>query len=255
MSWWERLRGKSPKPDVHPSTPPTRRLIQAQSFSGRADGTIYSDLELDQCTFDGCFLPFRSRSEEWNHVRNVVIRDATQINCSLDGTVIEDVTLHNLKRMGDAPLFLWGCALRRVTVSGKISGLKINRSVSVGAPERALEQQEWDRLVRQHYEATDWALDISKASFGGGVSFEALPGDKVRRDPETQILVRRATLGEADWESLDYGRSAIDTQLSWFLRGSQFDSIVLAARMASKSAKQDLAVLKALRDAGIAEPD
>jgi hypothetical protein len=250
MKWWERLQGKATAP-----TPPVMRAVENQTFFGRATQSEYRDLSLDRCTFHACYLPFPPRPGEWNHVKSLAIRDANQINCSLDGALIEDVTLHNLKRTGDAPLFFWGCVFRRVTLSGNISGLKINRSISVGAPARATMQPEWDRMVRQHYDATDWALDISNASFGGGVSFEALPGDKIRRDPETQILVRRSTLAEADWESLDYQRTAINIELGWFLGGSQFDSVVLAARMGSKSAKQDLAVFRSLREAGIAEPD
>jgi hypothetical protein len=250
MGWWERLRGNAAVPSL-----PVMRAVENQTFFGRATESEYRDLSLDGCTFHACHLPFPSRLGEWNHLKNLAIRDANQINCSLDGALIEEVSLHNLKRTGDAPLFFWGCVFSRVTLSGKISALKINRSISVGAPQRAEMQPEWDRRVRQHYDATEWALDISNASFGGGVSFEALPGDKIRRDPETQILVGRAALAEADWESLDYQRTAINIELGWFLGGSQFDSVVLAARTGSKFAKQDLAVFKSLREAGIAEPD
>jgi hypothetical protein len=116
-----------------------------------------------------------------------------------------------------------------------------------------VDQQAWDAHVVRFYEATDWALDISDAIFAGGISFEAVPGDKIRRSPETQVLVTRKTLRESDWKALDYGTTAFDIALSWFLDGSLFDSVVLAARTGSKHSKADRAVLSTLRDKGIAQ--
>jgi hypothetical protein len=107
--------------------------------------------------------------------------------------------------------------------------------------------------MREFYANIDgWALDISEAKFSGSVSFEAVPGHRVRRDPETQVLVTRDILNRSDWQKLEYGNSAFDIAIRWFLDESLFDSVVLAARMGAKDAKNDVAVLSMLREHGIA---
>lgn len=229
----------------------TLREVRNVTFRGRVHVTSFQDLEVADCIFEGCYLPPQATPGSWATIRNVSLHGASQANCSLNAACIEDVSLHDLKRHGDAPLFFWGCVFRHVTLSGKISSLKINRSIAPLAPPK--DQEASDEQVRNFYAATDWALDISRAKFGGGVTFEAIPGSKIKRDPETQVLVSRSALLNSDWKSFDYARSAFNIALSWFLNGSLFDSVVLAARMGSKDAKKDLAVLEMLRRNGVAE--
>ncbi len=227
--------------------------IRNTHIHGRASGQNFCDFSISDCVFDGCCIPRQLQPGCWTIIRNVVIQDITNVNCSVNTALIDEVALYNLKRHGDSPLFLWGCVFRHVKLSGKISGIKINRPVTVGTDAARVDQEAWDTHVKKFYESADWALDISEAKFGGGISFEAVPGDKIRRNPETQVLVRRNTLLPSHWKTLDYGNSAFNIGLSWFLDGSLFDSVVLAARMASKEFKRDLAVLAMLRNEGIAE--
>jgi hypothetical protein len=188
-------------------------------------------------------------------IRNIRATDVSQLNCSIDTAAIENVIVHNLKRTGDAPLFLWGCVFRHVVLSGAISAVKINRPIGVNPEKTARLQPAWDAFTRSWYDSVDWGIDISKAKFGGGFTLEAIPGDKVRRDPATQVLIRRSALVDSDWRKLDYDGTAIDIAISWFEKGSQFDSVVIAARTARKWAKRDVAVLDMLRKCGIADPD
>jgi len=229
------------------------QTIREQTVRGRASGQSFQDLDISGCIFDGCYVPRQSLPGAWTVIRNVVLRDATNINCSINTAMFDEVALHNLKRHGEGPLFLWCCVFRHVTLSGKISGIKFNRAVAVGEITGEVHQDVWDARVEEFYGSVDWALDITEAKFGGGVSFEAIPGDKVRRNPETQVLVRRERLTQADWRALDFGNSAFDISLSWFLSDSLFDSVVLAARTASRESKGDLVVLDMLRNEGIAE--
>ena len=228
--------------------------VRDMTFRGRAQAAAIQDMELTDCVFEACYVPRQTSPGAWFTIRNVSLNNASQVNCSINKAIVEDVRLHDLKRQGEAPLFLWGCVFRHVSLSGRISGLKINRSLSPipgGGP--PADQVASDEQARQFYAATDWALDISRAEFCGGVTFEALPGSKIKRDPDTQVLVSRSALLHSDWESFDYGNSAFNIALSWFLKGSLFDSVVLAARMGSKDAKKDLAVLAMLRQQGVAE--
>lgn len=230
-----------------------REIVDERFYQERPTLRSFSDATLKTCTFEGCYLPGAATPGDWTDIRRIALSDATQINCTLNTCAIEDVTLHNLKRLGSSPLFLWGCAFRRVTLSGRISAIKINRSIDPSADARL--QAQWDAHMRAFYDATDWALDISKAVFGGGITFEAIPGDKIRRDPTSQVLIKRTTLEAKDWSQLDYQGTGINYAISWFSSGSQFDSTVIAASLGSKDARKDLAVLNMLRSEGIAEPD
>jgi hypothetical protein len=221
------------------------------SLWGRTEQRQFGPCRSRNYTLNGWYLANSQRPGDWNVVRDVSLIDVTQINATLNTAALEEVTLHNLKRHGASPLFLWGCVFKHVKLSGAISGIKINRSVGPQSPD----QRKWDAATVAFYKTVDWALDISEAKFKGGCSFEAIPGDLVRRNPETQILVTREKLAGADWERLDYGGTTIDLALSWFFSDSLFNSVVLAARSDSKWAKRDLAVLDMLRSTGIAEAD
>lgn len=221
------------------------------SLWGRTEQRHFGPCRARNYTLNGWYLPNSQRPGDWNVVRDVSLIDVTQINAALNTAALEAVTLHNLKRQGASPLFLWGCVFKHVKLSGALSGIKINRSVGPQSPD----QQKWDAATISFYQSVDWALDISEAKFRGGCSFEAIPGHLVRRNPETQILVTRDRLTETDWELLDFDATAIDIALSWFLSESLFDSVVLVARSEPKWAKRDLAVLNMLRSAGVAQAD
>ncbi|PAL22757.1 hypothetical protein CD928_11935 [Sphingopyxis sp. GW247-27LB] len=138
-------------------------------------------------------------------------------------------------------------------MAGRISGLKINRS-ELGSLDGAMREKR-ESAIRKYYESVDWALDISDAKFPNGATFEAIPGDKILRDPSTQILVKREKLAGRDWRALDYERSAIDIAISWFENGSMFDSVVIVPRSDSKYRAKDQEILEMLRQEGVAEPD
>lgn len=228
-------------------------IMDGATIRGSAEERTYSDIEVRNTSFEMCHLPGASTPGDWNRISNVALTDISQWNCSIDTAAIEDVSLHNLKRSGSAPLFLWGCVLRHVKLSGRLSGIKINRSVAIGSAASTAAQSAWDRAMVDYYRGVDWALDISEAKFAGGVTFEAIPGDLIRRNPETQVLVTRGRLSKTDWQAVDFDHTAIDLALSWFLQGSLFDSVVVAARHDPKWAKRDVGVLDRLRANGIAE--
>lgn len=221
--------------------------IVGRSMSG------WSGFTIDRVVFDNCYVPRASMPGTFTTIADMTLSNVSHVNCDLHTVRIERVRVDGLKRMGADPLFLWGCVFDQVVLAGKVAGLKINRSVGVGAPASPQEQALWDSAVMSQYEAVEWALDISKAEFAGGVTFEALPGDKIRRDFETQALVKRSKLHETDWKKLDFGDSGFGVALGWFIERSQFESVVLAARIASKHGTQDVAVLDLLRKQGLAE--
>ena len=211
-----------------------------------------SRVRANDCAFNQCSV--RSLPLGWNTLSNIHLEDVSHWNCDASGCVFDEVILRNLKKVGSAPLFLNASVFRHVTLAGNISGLKINRSeLNTIVSE---EGRKWrDDEIKAFYNATDWALDISQARFPNGATFEALPGDKVIRDKDTQALVRREALSATDWRALDYKRTAIDIAISWFETGSLFDAVVLVPRSSSKYRRADTEVIEMLRREGVAEPD
>ena len=228
--------------------------IEDETFWKGGEQSGYSDIAARRCAFNQCILRASAIPGQWKQISSVELLDASQWNCSISGTTFEEVSLHNLKRTGDSPLFLWGCVFRHVKVSGRLSGIKINRAIGAG-PRFDGVQPAWDHAVVKYCADVDWALDISEAKFAGGITFEAVPGHLIRRNPATQVLVNRKSLSSLKFDSLDFDKTAIDLSLSGFLKNSLFENVVLAARADSKWAKRDIAVLNMLRSEGIAEVD
>ncbi|MBA3041272.1 MAG: hypothetical protein KJ690_15650 [Alphaproteobacteria bacterium] len=224
-------------------------LFVGERFWGRASGVTYTDLSLIDCEFNSCGVE-RDTGDPRNHIERISVMGAAQLNCSIADALIRDVTIQDLRKLGSAPLFLWGCLFERVTLSGRISAIKINQTV--GLPNAPADRQRVHNSgAIEFYSSSDWALDISQAEFPGGVTFDAIPGDKVRRDPDRQVIVSRAGLARSDWRAIDFDGTAIDYALSWFEQEGLFDSVVLAERSDRKWAKRDHAVLRRLCDAGI----
>lgn len=145
----------------------------------------------------------RSTPRRWNRFSGIDLDKARYWNCEASGCVFDEITVRDMKKEGAAPLFLNGCAFRHVTLIGSVSGLKINRSELATLVSEA--DRRWrDEEIRGFYSTVDWALDISKAKFPNGATFEAIPGDKIIRDRETQALIRREALSATEWRSLDY---------------------------------------------------
>src|SRR5215471_4401348 len=131
--------------------------FQAERFFGRTKTTEYSNLVFSKCDFVGCYLPGSRIPSNPNIIRNICATDSSQMNCNISTAIIDNVTIHNLNRTGDAPLFLWGCVFRHVTLSGNISAVKINSLIGVGRELAAL-QPAWDKFARAWYANVDWAM-------------------------------------------------------------------------------------------------
>ncbi|MDQ0610654.1 hypothetical protein QFZ83_004825 [Variovorax sp. W1I1] len=242
-----------PRPDNGgPNSTRPMNQISDMTIGGRSTSG-FSDLSINRVVFDSGYVPLSSVPGDFTLFSNVNLADVSHINCDVLTSRLERISVSGLKRLGSNPLFLWGCVFNQVELAGHMGGLKINRRVAAGTIATPAQQEAWDLAVKTYYEGVDWALDISKAKFPGGITFEALPGHKVKRNMETQVLVRRDKLSAFDWQKLDFGASGFGIALSWFLDGSQFDSVVLAARTASKYGAQDVAVLDMLRRQGLAE--
>jgi hypothetical protein len=228
------------------------RRFEQETFWHNGNPLSLSDASVSASSFNQCGL--RSVARGWNSFSHLDLTSVSHWNCAASGCVFDEVQLQDLNKTGSSPLFIWASVFRHTLLAGNISGLKINRSDM--NPDATAEDVAWrEKETIALYSTIDWALDISGAKFPNGATFEAVPGDKIRRDPESQILIKRDRLAASDWRSLDYQRTPIDIAISWFETGSLFDSVVIASRSTSKHRAADLAVLNMLRREGIAESD
>lgn len=220
----------------------TRQLFEDLRAVG--PGTVIEDMELDGCTFVGS-----ATVQRHDPVPSLVLRRITATGCTLDncaaiGTRLEDVTVDRLTIKGGT-FYFRGCVFSRVKLKGRIGPMMavgpqpgIGETLSPGA----------GQAIVDSYGSVDWALDISEADFTDADLYY-VPGDLVRRDPETQFLLRREPAANADYRKLPQGAGLFLERFDH----TPFDSIVAVAPKRSRRFRDLLDILRGLRTAGIAE--
>lgn len=216
----------------------------------RGSGAVYSDLEFVKCRFESSGLSITRNPKLRATVCNVRLTKCEQRGSAIDAAILEDVIVEDLKTKG--LLQTWGAVFKHVTLRGKIGRIMVSPFVapSIATPE---EQRAFDVANAGYYAAIDWALDISEAEFEE-CDLRRVPAHLVRRDSETQVVVRRENAIRGDWRKLDLSKTYWASALEGFLSEGDAD-IVLVAGKRQKSFRDLLDGLKKLRDAGVAEPD
>lgn len=214
---------------------------------------LLENLHFEKCFFDNCTLGQANSPDQRLVLRNIELVNCRQRACDLGSAVIEDTLVDGLGREGRIPLFAWGAVYKHVTLKGKLSLMKLNQFVSPTAS--ASTQANWDTANRSYYHSVDWALDIKEAEFQGSLDIHCVPGRLIRRDPETQVLVKRETLNQIDWRELPWGKSAFDIALEWFLNDGLYDDVVLIASKRATGFKDEMLAITMLRKQQVAVAD
>ncbi|MFC0431484.1 hypothetical protein [Kutzneria buriramensis] len=219
-----------------------RHSITAQKIVNRA--TVFSDFELAGAVFTGCALAqFEDPSYGRIVVRDASLSDIKLTNCSAHGICLERLTVDNLAT--NRATQLEACVFNRVTLKGRVGPIittPANPSLSWDAKEA------FASGAVAYYEKVDWALDITNAEFSD-VDLYMVPGHLIKRDPETQFLLRRASFENTPIDQLD---PIVQIFVDRF-NATPFDSIVAVAPKRSAQFRNFLAALTDLRDAGLAE--
>lgn len=188
-------------------------------------------------------------------LRRITVERCHFTACEIGPAILEDSTIDTVwfHRGKWGPQRFAGWAFKHVVVQGAISG-------GVGV----LPSQDWwmfhitepaidDQTVKangKYYSNVDWALDISRAEFSGVEMYRSgIPAALVRRDPETQVVITRASVAQGDW------RAACEESAQWvaierFIQ-TGFPDAVLIAEKRSKYLEQDVAAFRRLRDIGV----
>lgn len=154
---------------------------------------------------------------------------------------------------GEYEMKTWGAVFKHVTLRRRIGPvLIISNAVFPFDPEEV--KREFEQANAAYYRTVDWALDISAAEFDD-CDIRGIPARLIRRDPETQAVVKRAKARRGDWREMSFGKAewvkaAIKHMLEW---GNE--DVVLVAGKRAKDFRATLNAINLLRRAGIADPD
>ncbi len=212
------------------------------------------DVEFRRCTVRLCQHRPAISPEARPVIRNVVIRRCHVVGSEAVPIVAEDCTIDGITfhRGMWGPQLLPGWALRHVVVRGNVTGsvsFVAGPGWNIGPHGPALD----DPFVvanAEYYRTVDWALDIREARFTNVVLQSGIPARLVRRDPATQVVVRRAALLADDrWQALATGAPL---GLDRFLVTGFEDTVLVAATRGRYLAKE-LEAFGRLEDAGFIE--
>jgi hypothetical protein len=168
----------------------------------------------------------------------------------LEDSMVDTIWFHRGKW---GPQQLAGCAFKHVVIRGPVrGGLRFVASRDWWR-HHILEPATSDATVianERYYAEVDWALDISEAEFTGVEMYRSgIPARLVRRDPDTQVVVTRASVANGDWRAACEG-SSVWVGMERFL-SSGFQDAVLIAEKRAKYLAADVAAFGRLRDIGV----
>jgi hypothetical protein len=221
-----------------------RQRFSGETFEhlrGYGTGRTFSEIDLDRVKFVGCVFGQQDDPEFGFVVRDVTATRCRTDNCNVQGVRFEDVTVDGLSTKHQG---LGGCLFKHVTLKGKVGPI-LTTPVNRGVPEDT--RAAMNAAMVDYYKDVDWALDISEAELSDS-DFYMVPGDLVRRDPETQFLLRREVIAPAK-DQLPVGPNIAASRFD----STPFDSIVAVVGRRSKNFARDLEEFEQIRKAGLAE--
>lgn len=229
--------------------------FEKQEFYNRYDPDeilSFIDFEFIKCKFLGGGFGYRHSSDysQRTSAKNIRIIDCESQKFGVGPALLEDIHIENFR--GDL-VTVWGALLKHVTIKGRCDKLMIHGAAHTGMFHGDLARY-WD-ICSVYYAGVDWALDISEAEFNDFcIRTGGIPAHLVRRDPETQIVVKRDKAIEGKWREL--GLSAI-TQIFFkdLIEEAPPAAVLVAPKRHKKDFKDVLEDIRRLREAGIAEPE
>jgi hypothetical protein len=229
--------------------------IEGFTYTGLFDDPpqlLTTDTVFRSCVFSNCYLSMATKSAAMSCARRVKLIDCSAINCDIGPTIFEDLEVRGLQTSDI--LICWSPVFQRCNLEGTIGPLKINSEPHFN--DRSPEIIRDFAAFREHfYLSVDWALDISNAIFHD-FEVQGVPSSLIRRDPTTQVVVRRACLADG-WESrLSPWNNIWPVIIDGMLLSGQDDVVLAAPKARRKSVfNRLLDGLKELRDLGIADQD
>lgn len=212
-------------------------------------GAVYSDVELIRCRFESSGLSITRDVAQRSTFRNLRLFKCAQRGSAVESAILENIVVDGLKTNG--LLQVWGAVFQHVTLRGKIDRLMISPAIAAGLATPA-QQRAFDEANAAYYRDVDWAIDITEAEFQE-CELQGVPANLIRRDPETQVVVRREHALSSRWRDVDLSRTHWATSLEFFLhRGDP--EVVLVAGKRDRKFSELVQGLRKLQEIGVADP-
>ncbi len=221
-----------------------------ESFYDRDSEVTFSDIEFRRCYFESCRLSITREPRLRSTIRNINLLNCEQHGCAVNAAIIEDVLVDGLKTHG--LLQTWAAVFKHVILRGFINRVMFSSAVAAGLATKT-EQLAFDEANAECYATVDWALDISEGEFEE-CEIQGIPARLIRRDPATQVVVKRQKAIQGHWRELDLSKTHWGTSIAFLLERGEGDTVLVAGKR-DKKFRQLVDGLKLLRDSGVAEPD
>jgi hypothetical protein len=227
--------------------------VDYRSAFDRGNALAIDGLELSNCSFNHCGLSMTKDVSKRSTVRNCKLTNSTVSGCDIGPAILENIELDGIDTK--ELLIIWGALFKNVVFRGECGKIKINHWAHF-TDRTAATQEPFDDARHRFYESIDWAIDIRDAKFRA-FEYRGIPGRLIKRDPETQFLVRRENVIDTAWRS-QVSKSNVHWPFVLELFESDGDEdIVLVAPLAAPKKKREslLDELRELRAIGVAEAD
>jgi len=201
-------------------------------------GATIEHIELKRCTLNNCYAASKPGQAPIT-LRHIRAEKTTLKSANASFCVFEDVVVDGLKTSGVE--FIQSCVFKHVVLKGRIEKLVINN-----------EHGDDGAWMSDYYADVDWALDISGAVVKV-LDLRNVPGHLVRRDPETQALIRRESVERSDWKPRTLGVTGVS--IEDLMRSSLSSRVVVAPKGDKKMFAKMMDEIREARERGIADPD
>jgi hypothetical protein len=198
------------------------------------------DAAFVSCSFDGCEIVCLDFAKRVKFERVDIERCGVK-NCTVRGAIFKDCTITHLRSWG--MLRVLSCLFDKVRLAGRFDRLMV-------MPTWAPETKSFDAALAKEQTQVEWALDISAAEVKE-LDIRGIPADLVRRDEETQALVRAAIVREADWRNIVDGIAYVSIEL--MLEQGDPSAVIVAPKRNKERFAEVMREITALRRVGLAE--
>ena len=220
-----------------------------ECFYDQETQEIFENIEFDKCVFDNCRISQTNNPFYRSTVRNVKLTNCKTIHSDTGIAIIEDVMVENLTVV--QILQIYGSVYKHVTLKGKIGDIMLCDFPPLNVFDE--EEQEAVRCEnREYYAGIDWALDISQAEFTD-CDIRGVPSDLIRRDPETQMILRREKAERIDWSKLPLKRGRLFQIIADNMFDFGYDDTLLIAAKRARDFTELMHDLKVLKEEGWVE--
>ena len=233
--------------DLHEAVTKILENKKFESRQSRDKRVLVEGMDLRSCQFLFCSLA-ASDVRDRATIRSVRLFDCTAEASRIGGAVIDEVLVEGLTTNG---IFrLTAPALRHVTLRGQIEEILVHPAIWPG-PATPEQQRGFDEANAAFYSEVDWALDITEAEFGA-VEIQGVPARLVRRDPDSQVVVRRENALTRRWRGLGLEDTPWPGMIQFLIDDGYPEKLLIAPKRHSNynRLREGLMTLKA---AGVAE--